>query len=263
MAKQNLLTIVQGILSGLNSDNVNSITDTREAYQVAVECQRVFYNIVNSKIYPSMSTIIQLDSSVDISKPNYLTLKEQVIHMDEIRYDIRDSYDNPPDYRLVQYLPYREFLDLVMSRNPSNSDVQVVMDYKGTPLFIYNNVAPTYFTCFDDTHIVFDSYNAAVDTTLQASKTQAFSTVEPKFELRNDYIPELPSKLFSYYTTECLAWCFVMIKEMANEKVELSVAEQKAWVSRRKHRVQGGIQFPNYGRRGRVGGTGNDFNHDK
>jgi hypothetical protein len=138
-----------------------------------------------------------------------------------------------------------------MERNPADSRVSTIMDYRGTPLFIYNDEAPNYFTTFDDTHIVFDSYDAVADTTVQASKTQVFSRIEPEFIIADDFVPEIPGHLFSYYTTECLAWCFVMIKEMANEKVEIAAAEQKAWLSRHKHRVQGSQLYPDYGRKGR------------
>lgn len=251
MAKQSLLGIVQDILSSLNSDGVNSITDTREAQQIAVECKRVFYHMVNSKVWPSTQGLVQLDASVDITKPNFLVLKEALIHMDDVRYDCRKAPSDAPNYQKLTYLDYREFLNLVMNRNPADADVQTVMDYRGTPLFIYSNQSPTYFTCFDNTHIVFDSYDLAVDTTVQASKTQVFSSVEPVFLLQDDFIPDIPAHMFSYYTTECLAWCFVMIKEMANEKVELVAAEQKAWLARHKHRVQGHISYPNYGRKGR------------
>jgi hypothetical protein len=252
VAKQTLLQIVQDILSSLNSDNVNSITDTREAQQVAVECRRVFFNMVNSKVWPSTEALIQLDASVDLTKPNFLILKEAVIHMDDMKYDCRKAYADPPDYQSVIYKDYRDFLEIVMNRNPGDSRVTTVMDYRGTPLFIYNDCAPTYFSSFDDTHIVFDSYNSAVDSTVQSSKTQAFSRIEPSFVLSNDFIPDIPAHLFSYYTTECLAWSFVIIKEMANEKVELVAAEQKAWLSQNKHRIKGQRVYPDYGRKGRV-----------
>ena len=251
MAKQTLLTIVQEILSSLNSDNVNSITDTREAQQVAAECRRVFYHMVNSRVWPSTTGLVQLDASIDITKPNFLVLKEEIIHMDEIRYDARKSGATHPDYQVVHYLEYKDFLSRVMERNPADSRVTTVMDYRGTPLFIYNDEAPQFFTTFDDKHIVFDSYDAVVDTTVQASKTQVFSRIEPEFVIADDFVPEIPGHLFSYYTTECLAWCFVMIKEMANEKVEIAAAEQKAWLSRHKHRVQGAQIYPDYGRKGR------------
>jgi len=252
VAKQTLLQIVQDILSSLNSDGVNSITDTREAQQIAVECRRVFFHMVNSKIWPSTQGLMQLDSSIDLSRPNFLTLKEEVVHMDDIKYDCRKAISDPPSYQSITYLDYRDFLEEVMNRNPADARVTTVMDYKGTPLFIYNDAAPTYFTCFDNKHIVFDSFDSAVDGTVQASKTQAFSRVEPEFVLANDFIPDIPSHLFSYYTTECLAWSFVMIKEMANEKVELVAAEQKAWLANHKHRVKGQPYYPNYGRKGRT-----------
>lgn len=252
MAKQTLLQIVQDILSSLNSDSVNSITDTREAQQIAVECRRVFFHMVNSKVWPSTQALIKLDSSIDLSKPNFLTLKEEVIHMDDVRYDCRKAISDPPSYKSIEWLEYRDFLDMVMNRNPADPRVTTVMDYRGTPLFIYNDTAPTYFTCFDNTHIVFDSFDSAVDSTVQSSKTQAYSQSEPAFVLANNFIPDIPSHLFSYYTTECLAWSFVIIKEMANEKVEVAAAEQKAWLATHKHRVKGQPVYPSYGRKGRT-----------
>lgn len=254
MAKKNLLTIVQDILSAMNSDGVNSITDTREAMQVAQQCQRVFNNMVTSRVWPSTQELAMLDSSVDPTRPTMMKLKESVINIEEVRYDVRMAASDPPSYSRMRFVEYREFLETTMSRDPSASFVEVMMDYRGTPIFIRNDLAPSYFTCFDDTHLVFDSYNSTVDTTLQASKTQVYSSVQPEFLLANDFIPQIPAHLFSYYENECLAWCFVIVKEMANEKVESVVLEQKGWLSRNKHRVGGNTIYPNYGRRGRTTG---------
>ena len=47
--KKTLLQIVQNILSDLDSEDVNSISDTVEAMQIARVVENTFYNIVATR----------------------------------------------------------------------------------------------------------------------------------------------------------------------------------------------------------------------
>jgi hypothetical protein len=251
VAKKNLLQIVQDILSAMNSDPVNSITDTREATQVAEQCARVFYTMTSNRVWPANKQLATLDASGEAARPAMMRLKEAVTQIESVYYDCRKAITDPPEYREVKRMEYVDFLEHLMLRNPSNPNVLTMMDVRGTPLFVLNDSSPSYYTSFDDEWLIFDSYDSVVDTTLQSSKTQVLSLVEPEFTVANDFIPPVPTHLFSYYENECLAWCFVIIKQMVNDKVEATVLEQKGYISRNKHRVGGYSKYPDYGRKSR------------
>mgnify|MGYP000149502562 CR=1 FL=1 len=57
---------------------------------------------------------------------------------------------------------------------------------------------PSFYTSFDDEHIVMDSYKSSVETTLQNSKTQAYGVVYPTFTISDTFTPDLDDTLFPY-----------------------------------------------------------------
>jgi hypothetical protein len=238
MAKMTLLEIVQDILSEMKSDNVNNINDTEEAQMVAYIVRNVFNEIIANRMWPRAGQLFSL-----------MRIEDNVSDVAWVKYDIRDDVTDPIRFRTVDYMAPGDFLDYVMQRDASTDTVLTVIDYHGTPLLIKTDSAPTYWTSFDDKYLVFDSYNSNVDGTLQSSKTQVFGTVEPTFELDNEYVPELPSKAFPYLLAEAKSTCMLNIKEVFSQKTEQAATRQRAWLSRNKRRMAGGITYPNYGRK--------------
>lgn len=249
MAKQTLLDIVQEILSDMNSDNVNSISDTIESMQVATIVRRTFYNLYNDRIWPHTSRLLRINSSADSAKPTHMVLDENLIKLEWVKYDVRTDLTKSVDYKDMRYVSPREFVDLVMQRDSTAANVTTVIDYNGTPLLIRNDTMPTYFTTFDDEHLVFDSWYQPLDSILQHSKTQAFGQSEPVFEMEDLFVPDIPAKAFPYFVNEAKATCFLKIKEVFSQKDEQNSNRQKGWLAKEKHRVDGGIKFPNYGRK--------------
>lgn len=249
MAKQSLLEIVQEILSDMNSDNVNSISDTIESMQVAQIVKRTFINLYNDRVWPHNGQLLRLDSMADSARPTHMKLPETLISIDWLKYDVRKEPTDPINYRDIIYKSPSDFIDYVMQRDASKSHAQTVMDIAGTPLIIHTNAAPSYYTTFDDEHVVFDSFDNTMDSVLQQSKTQAFGFVEPAFLLQDSFVPDVPVKAFPYFVNEAKSVCFVKIKEVFSQKDEQASNRQKGWLSREKRRIGGGVNYPNYGRR--------------
>lgn len=249
MAKQTLLDIVQEILSDMNSDNVNSISDTLESMQVAQIVRRTWINLYNDRIWPHTASMLKIHSSADSSKPTHMFLPESLIHLDWVKYDVTDDPTKPKNYRELKYLAPKDFVDFCLTRDTTKSNVTVVMDYSGTPLFLRNDLMPTYYTTFDDEHIVMDSWDQTVDSILQHSKTQAYGISEPAFLLEDAFVPDCPAKAFPYFVNEAKSTCFLKVKEVFSQKDEQNSNRQKAWLAKEKHRVNGGIKYPNYGRK--------------
>lgn len=249
MAKQTLLDIVQEILSDMNSDNVNSISDTIEAQQVATIVKRTYLNMHNDRMWPHTGKLFKLEASTTTARPTHMKMAEDVIDIDWVRYDTH-TVGKPSDYTVIQYLRPEEFLEYVFARNPNDSNIETVVDVHGTPLFIKNDTAPSYYTTFDDEWLVFDSYDSAVDSTLQASKTQVFGHTEPTWLMEDGFIPEMPSKAFPYLVNEAKSTAFLKIKEVFSQKDEQNAGRQKSWLSREKRRINPGTRYPDYGRKG-------------
>jgi hypothetical protein len=251
MARMSLLEIVQDILSDMNSDNVNSIDDTIEAGQVARMVRSTFMNLYNDRVWPRNAQAFRLTSMADSAKPTHMRMEDEVTEVLWIKYNIAALPTDPIKYRDITYKTPEEFLDLVMARDASLDYAETVIDYNGTPLIIYNNVAPTYYTSFDDEHLVFDSYDNTMDSVLQHSKTQAFGYVEPEFQMVDTFVPQIPAKATPYFLSECKSVCHLKIKEVFSQKDEQNSNRQKSWLSRRKSRIadKNRTRYPNYGRK--------------
>jgi hypothetical protein len=168
--------------------------------------------------------------------------------VESIKYDCRRELADPPDPKELDYKSPRDFMDYVMARNPAADNVITVTDV--IPLFIVNDQAPTYWTSFNDSDIVFDSYNADIESTIMASKCYAYGEREPVWVSEDDFIPDIPAKMFPYFVNETKSMCFYTIKEAPHQKVEQHADRQRKWLSGEKHRAGGKrITYPNYGRK--------------
>jgi len=125
------------------------------------------------------------------------------------------------------------------------------LDNSGVEMLIFNNQPPAYWTSFDDTHIVTDSYNAAVETTLRKSKTQCIAYVFDEWVHEDSAIPIIPMDAFSALLEEAKSTAFMNVKQMPNQKAEQKASRQQRWLSRKSWRAKGGVRYDDYGRKGK------------
>lgn len=251
MAKMTLLEIVQDILNDMDSDIVNSIDDTIESQQVAQIVKTCYHEIINNRNWPHLRKLIQLDAVNDLSKPTYLKIPNEMKELVFFKYETQKDDVTKIEQKEIRYKEPDAFLRYISQRNSDQPQTIEVVDFSGVRLLINNNAAPQFWTSFDDLHIVCDSYDAAVDDTLKQSKTQALAYMEPVWEHLNDAIPDLPSEAFSSLLEEAKSTAFFSLKQMVNVKSEQKANRQKTWLSRKAWRAHGGVQYADFGRKGR------------
>lgn len=249
--KQTLLEIVQSVLNELDSDQVNSIDDTVEAQQVAHIVKDCFFEIISNRNWPHLKTLLQLEHSGTTDRPNYLMLPEGIKEMIEVRYDVVDLDDLGVEvrYKKLKWKEPEEFLTYTHNRLASRDNMEVITDFSGVRLIIQNDKAPDYWTTFDDEWLVLDSYDLAVDDAVQKWKTSILCYKEPSWSMQDSFIPDLPEEAFSLLIEESKSVAFLTLKQMVNQKAEQKAARQQRWLSRKAWRAQGGVRFPNYGRK--------------
>src|SRR5258707_1978269 len=86
MAEQTLLTMVQNILSAMDADEVNSISDTTESRQVAQIIQNKYYDILSRGFLPEFDQLFQLRPSLDITRPTLMYIPDGVSKVSWIKY---------------------------------------------------------------------------------------------------------------------------------------------------------------------------------
>lgn len=246
--KKTLLQIVRAILSEMDSDDVNSIQDTTEALQVADIVRGCFEEMMANRNWPGQRKLTQIDHSGDPNKPTHLKLPEGCRELVFFRYD---KTKDPGNVVLLQDVVYKypdEFLRMTSARNQGTPNTQVVTDYGGTQLVVITNSPPTYWTSFDDTYIVCDSYDSAIETALQKPKTQALLYSVSPWVHEDDAVPDLPEDAFPALIEESKSTAFFVLKQMANEKAEQKATRQRRWLSRKAWKAHGGIRYERYGR---------------
>ncbi len=247
--KMTLLEMVQDILSDMDGDVVNSVSDTPDSMQVAQILKTTYYELLALSTWPHTGSVMQLQASTDINKPNYLRLPEDVYEMKEVWYDTRDAQSEGNRYTEIHFVPPSDFLKLTSRRHSENEDVEVVEDFSGAKLNILNNKAPQWCTSFDDEWLVLDAWDKEVDDTLQSSKSQAMVFLYPDFLISNNFVPDMPAKYFPYYLSEAKSVAFNALKQLPNQKEEQRSRRQRTRLVTEKRRTHNYlVKSPNYGR---------------
>jgi len=248
MAKMSVLDIAQDIASDMNSDEFNSITDSVESMQIAKIIESSYFEMMANKNWPHLKQLTTLNSSGDSTKPTHMKMPDSIKELHEVNYDGIKLNETRNRFKEITYLTPDEFLRNANNLNSDNTKNQLVTDFSGVKFLITNNTAPTTYTSFDDEWLVFNSFDNAVDTTLQSSKTQCSITLSPTFTLSDTFIPDIPVEAFPGLLAEAKSTCFARIKEAPDAKSEQQAKRQRSWLSRKSYQAGTGIQFPNYGR---------------
>jgi len=257
MAEYTLLDYVQDILSSLDSDAVNSYSDTVESIQVANVVKTVYNDILARVDLPEHYTLFELNASGDSDKPTLMTRPDDVLTIEWIQYNKIADGDTDPLYQTVTFLPLDKFLARVDSFNTDDAEVGTLTLTTGSAddiTFKYrNDTAPMYYTTFDDSNIIFDSYDSDVDSTLQKDKTRCYGKKDQTFTMSDTFVPFLDRDLSTLLLNEAKVLAFTELKQVGHQ-----VAQQ--WAKRGWSKVQKsqrGIdnkrseldRTPNYGRK--------------
>lgn len=228
MAKMTLLEMTQNILSAMNSDEVNSITDTVESQQVADEIKNTYLELYSNRDIPEMEGLIMLDWTGDVDRPNTLQLPGDTTRIKWLKY--LDYRVTNPTYKTLTYLNPEEFLHRVIELGTSDfSSYLTVPLLSGTPNLytIQANKAPDYYTIFEaDAVIVTDSVDLFYESHLTGANSLAWGFQDVSFDLTDDFIAPIPAQLFPHFLAEAKSACFINIKEVANSKEEQRARRQ-------------------------------------
>lgn len=249
MPKLTLLSMTQSILSDMTSDEVNSISDTIEAGQVASIIKDTYYAMIKFlKKIPEHYTTGTLTALGDTAHPNYMQIPASVLEVQLIKYNT--ATDGTIEFTDIVYMKPEDFLKLVLLRNSSSTDIQQITDFGGAKLLIQNDKMPQWYTSFDNNYIVFDSYNNTIESTLQAINTLCYFKSEPAWSATDTFIPNLDSELFPLLLAEAKSTCFADLKQTANPKVEQVAKRQLTSTQANKHRERKPLDNrPDFGRK--------------
>lgn len=249
MADRTLLDYVQDILNESSGDEVNSISDTLEATTIARLVKQVYLEMVDELALPSTRKICALTGLGDLDKPTYMQIPQEVSNVEWIQYDCRTHPDHAKDYHRIELMVPHDFVQMVNQRPSDDTDnYQIVMSDANVPLIIGRKHCPQFCTSFDDTYIVFDSYDFNVESTLQSSKSICYAEFRPDFTLTDTFVPSLPDHLTNVLYIQALNRYNTGIRETVNPKTERVENRMRVRTMRNKARAARYVSGPDYGR---------------
>lgn len=258
--RQTLLQLTQDILSSMDSDEVNSISDTTESLQVATVIKNVYRDIISRGNLPENFEMFELNASNDPNKPTLMHRPQGALSVLWIKYDTRLVGDTEPNMTPIRYVEPTEFVETVLTyREQNQGDVfNYTIEGPGSSSIEVrglNNKAPSIYTSWDDETIIFDSFDNSVDATLMKNKTLCYGEWAPEFRMEDDFIPDLDPRQFSLLFNEAKAWCFAELKQTTHEKAEKQ--SRRGWITLQHQKESIPARYPNiktlpdYGRKRR------------
>lgn len=241
MARKTVLNYVQAALNAMDSDNVDSISDTEEALQVANELQDTYYELLNREDWEFLHQPARLTGAGDLNNPTKLLIDAEIKRFDYIAYVV-DGVSKE-----LCYLSPVEFLKKFSAGGDNRLQVT---DGSGVNFYVGTDRAPTYYTSFDDESIVCDSYDSDLESTLQGASTSCIGVVIPTFSITDTHTPDIPQHMEPLLQSALNAACFVYFKQTQSGKDEQRSLRQLAQARREESKVSRKVYYNNrYGRR--------------
>lgn len=235
MPKLTLLDMTQSILSAMDSDPVNSIDDTVESVQVADLVKEAYFDLISQRDWPFTFALQQLQGLGNTSTPTTMKMPDGWNKVKWLKYNKKE----------VEYVDPTEFKHLIDTRTVTPN----VVDANG---YIINS-DPAYWTSFDDVFVVFDGYNAAVESTLVAVKSTAYVSLAATWTHSDTFIPNIPDKFFPTLLAEAKSQAFVNLKQQSNAREERKAQRGRVIMRNEAWRNENGeIKYNNkvnYGRK--------------
>lgn len=231
-----LLEMTQNILSAMDAEQVTSIEDTVESMQVAEEIKNTYYEILGNIEVKSRLKLTSLEDFTDlgVEYPHVLLIPDEVDKLKWIRYNV--GTPDEPVWKEITYISPEEYLEIVLNNTSGETipfgenggdGVRRVKDINSELQYIIvSNKDPDYWTTFDNTYVLFDSYNEdqhdgiVYANGLQADHSMIYAEVIPTFTMSDAFIPDLDDKFFPALLAEAKSACFVNYKGVANSKEE-------------------------------------------
>lgn len=246
--KYSLLDICQDVLNDLDSDEVNSIDDTVESFQVAAIVKSTYFAMMSSRNWPHLRKSIQLAPTTNLAQPTHMYVQQDIKELAFINYDTRKFGETRAKYIEMKWREPDDFLRITNSYNIDADNVTHVRDDSQLDLQVMNDRSPTIFTSFDDKTLIFNAYDSEREANIESTYIQAMAYIMPKWIPADDFIPDLPDGAFSALIEEAKSRASLKLRQVADQKSEQESNRQQRWLARKSRRVAGGIRYPNYGR---------------
>lgn len=238
-----LLDMVQGILSDLSGDKVNTHDATEQSLTVANIVKNTYFELVDKLELPASRTLFSLDSEADTDRPTAMRVPTTIEHVEWLKYDTRSESGDPIRFETIQRYDPETFLDQIMLRSSDSSEISTVAEPtlgSGVTLLIRNDTWPSYWTSFDDRIVIFDAYKSDLESTLQSSKSMGYGSKTRTWLMEDTFVPDLPNDLFTLLYADAKSTASLDLTKQVNPKAEKQAHGHLARARRGRIKQDGG-----------------------
>jgi hypothetical protein len=222
MSKYTLLQLVQKVLNSIEGDEVNSWSDTVESTLVANIIENCYNDIASGIDMPEDFALMEMQATSS-STPTMMTKPSTVDELLWLKYNKIQDGDTDPVWAPVTYLSPEEFHLRMIDLRPSDTTVDsytVTVDGSVSSFYYRNDKSPDYYTVFNDTTLVFDSVDTAIETNLQTVKSLGYCRRYRVFTMEDSFVPLLPEQQFPLLLNEAIATAWQDLKQAQNGRAE-------------------------------------------
>lgn len=255
--KYSNLDIVQRVLSSMDGDEINSVSDTTESLQVLTCAETIYNDLILNADLPEQYRFYSLTDSGDLSLPLVAYRPDNYNTLEWLKYKrtIPDDTSGVLQWTLLTPILFDEFLKRQDGLNPDDDNVELMtltVDTSNLEILYYNDRAPNWYTTYDDRTVLFNSIDASVDDTIQNSKTLCYGQLSLQFSSTDSFIPSFDSNVHQIWLHETKALASAEMRQVTNAKAEK--AARKGWIKLQdmKEAINTGSYYnrlPNYGRK--------------
>lgn len=235
-----LLTLVQKVLNDMESDVVNSISDTEEAVAVASIAEDVFNQFSVRSDWQSNKGVFNLENSNDLTKPTVLAIPDKLREVKTVYYD----------RQRLQYCERETFISLLMQNDPDATNNELVSLTDEFSAYAKNDSKPTRWTTFDNKTVVVDSWDKSAEDTVNGDKVTCLGVLNIDFTQTDDFVIPLEAHVLPTYVAEVKSACFAKLKQMSSAEDERFRRIGKSVLNREQKRAKGYVSSKRgFGRR--------------
>ena len=234
--KQTLLELTQAILLSMQGDEVTSIADTEESRAVAQIVKENYFYITGKADLPEHKELFSLVES-SAATPVVMTGPTAMTTVEWIKYNHILSTETDNNFQLVSYMNKDDFFSMQETLDSDSSFVDTfnLTTFNGTtPMKYQLDKQPQFYTTWNDSTILFDSYDATEDSFLRATKTLAYGLIDPTWSHVDSFTPDLDNRQFTLLLNEAKAQCFSELKQVQNINAERKLKHGWVELSRTK-----------------------------
>ena len=198
-----LLDMINACLIDMGRPAVDVVGGSVDAQKVEQVYKQTYLSLISRKLWPYRKELISLESLSDTTRPCMMRIPENVERVEEILYGYEQK-------KLLDYVEPEEFL----LRHLSDGTDKIGMSVgSGGHVYVNTNGAPSYWTTFDDTHVVFNSYDASKESTMNKANCTVVGYVIPSWPTSAEERVDIPSRHFGMYDSLARAACHEKIRK--------------------------------------------------